>query len=206
MSAGPPSRFAALLTWIFVHRRVVALAMVLALLGADQATKLLVLHNMATPRPLEATAQIDPGVVHYRASRELQPIRGIFHIRYVENLGSAFGLSNWVPLWLRRPILTGGNLVAGLAFLLWLMFWLKQPDGLSVLALASVSTGALGNGIDRAWHGFVIDFIDWRLTRFFPDLVPWPTFNIADSCIVCGAALIILRAFIPFKDPAASAA
>mgnify|MGYP000700587071 CR=1 FL=1 len=52
----------------------------------------------------------------------------------------------------------------------------------------------------------MIDFIDWRLTRFFPSLPPWPTFNIADSSIVCDAVLIVFRSFFPYAVPAQQSA
>jgi len=54
-----------------------------------------------------------------------------------------------------------------------------------------VLSGALGNAIDRAARSYVVDFIAWHWWNR-PDL-QWPTFNIADSLIVVGVAMLILH-------------
>jgi signal peptidase II len=50
-----------------------------------------------------------------------------------------------------------------------------------------VIAGALGNAIDRVVHGAVVDFLDFHVAGWH-----WPAFNVADSSIVVGAALLIL--------------
>ena len=64
---------------------------------------------------------------------------------------------------------------------------LPISDRLSQTALALVMGGALGNLIDRAMHGYVIDFVDvyWKSHH-------WPAFNVADSCITVGVTLLLL--------------
>jgi signal peptidase II len=57
--------------------------------------------------------------------------------------------------------------------------------------LALVLGGAVGNYIDRLARGFVVDFID---VHWFAKAA-WPSFNIADSAICVGAALILLESF-----------
>ena len=59
------------------------------------------------------------------------------------------------------------------------------------LALAAVLSGAIGNFIDRLARHYVIDFIEWHWWNR-PDIA-WPTFNVADSLIVVGVALLILH-------------
>jgi signal peptidase II len=81
----------------------------------------------------------------------------------------------------------------GIAVSLALVVWLwRLPRGEKMLplALALIVGGALGNVIDRVAHGYVIDFIHvhWGASYF-------PAFNIADSAITIGAALLILDAF-----------
>ncbi len=66
-----------------------------------------------------------------------------------------------------------------------------------VIGLPLVAAGALGNGIDRLAHGYVIDFIVWTVKRWWPSVPEWPTFNIADTAIVCGAICILLRSLAP---------
>lgn len=58
------------------------------------------------------------------------------------------------------------------------------------LPYALIIAGALGNLIDRFRYGYVIDFIEWYYRDF-----SWPVFNIADSCIVAGAVVLILFSF-----------
>ena len=58
------------------------------------------------------------------------------------------------------------------------------------LPYALIIAGALGNLVDRFRYGYVIDFIEWHYKTF-----SWPVFNIADSCIVAGAALLITFSF-----------
>ena len=62
------------------------------------------------------------------------------------------------------------------------------------LALSLVLGGAFGNLVDRVFYGYVIDFIDVYYANWH-----WPTFNIADSAIVIGAALLLLDAFATHK-------
>ena len=57
----------------------------------------------------------------------------------------------------------------------------------SALPFALIIAGALGNVIDRFRLGYVIDFIEWYYRSFH-----WPVFNVADSCIVVGATLMVL--------------
>jgi signal peptidase II len=63
------------------------------------------------------------------------------------------------------------------------------------LALALILGGALGNLVDRLLYGHVIDFID----LYYGDW-HWPTFNIADSAITLGAALLLLDAFAGHRE------
>jgi signal peptidase II len=71
----------------------------------------------------------------------------------------------------------------------------SQP--LLVTALALIIGGAIGNGLDRARLGFVVDFLDFSRTHVFP----W-VFNIADSGITIGVALLIWHFMRADKDQA----
>ena len=96
-----------------------------------------------------------------------------------------------------------------LALLLW--FWYRSEDQFPSLRwlLAGITGGAVGNFIDRFWHGWVVDFIDvdipdinlphfqllgWHFPGF--QLERWWVFNVADSCIFVG---IILLFFISLR-------
>ena len=58
------------------------------------------------------------------------------------------------------------------------------------MSLALVLGGAIGNLIDRLAYGYVVDFIQWYYSSFY-----WPAFNIADSAIFVGAAMLLLSSF-----------
>jgi signal peptidase II len=91
----------------------------------------------------------------------------------------------------------------GLAFVVsaWCWRWIgKEADGRIRLALCLVIAGAIGNVIDRIWLGKVIDFvlIYWQPWNFY-----YPAFNVADSAICIGAAIMIWSAIFVRKDTAA---
>lgn len=92
------------------------------------------------------------------------------------------------------------SLVASLVVLLALVR-LGSRINLTTIALALVFAGALGNVYDRIVYGFVIDFIEVHIFNYH-----WPDFNVADSSIVTGAALLLLESLLPRKSTASDAA
>ncbi len=64
------------------------------------------------------------------------------------------------------------------------------------IALGLILAGTLGNLYDRVVFGGVRNFLYW----FY--LVDWPVFNFADCCLVCGAGLLLLQAFLTEASPA----
>jgi signal peptidase II len=115
---------------------------------------------------------------------DVHPVTGFFNLVLTYNKGAAFsflaGASGW-----QKQFLTAIGIVASL-FILFLLAR-HGTQKLFSLALALILGGAVGNVIDRIAYGHVIDFLDlhWRGWH-------WPAFNVADSAIVCGAALLIL--------------
>jgi len=153
------------------------LAPLLTALSLDQITKQLVLANM-----------------HYR--QRIPVIDGVLDLYYVRNPGGAFSLFADAPLEHRMLFFVGTTLVA-IALLL-VFFWRLEPRArLSAAALGAILGGAVGNLIDRFLHREVIDFIDVHLWAGYT----WPTFNVADSCIVVGVAFLIAETF--FEERAA---
>jgi len=67
------------------------------------------------------------------------------------------------------------------------------------VALALVLGGAIGNLHDRIRYGSVVDFIEVHIVGYH-----WPDFNVADSCIVIGACLLLLDSLLPHKESEAS--
>lgn len=81
---------------------------------------------------------------------------------------------------------------AALVIVLMLLYWLKsEKNRLLQTAIGLIIGGALGNVIDRLRFGAVFDFLDFHLKD-----VHWPAFNVADSCICIGAAVIVLQSLV----------
>ncbi|MDH5395898.1 MAG: signal peptidase II, partial [Gammaproteobacteria bacterium] len=82
-----------------------------------------------------------------------------------------------------------------------IVYWLKQlaqHEKWQAIALALILGGAVGNVIDRIWLGYVVDFIDVYYQHWH-----WPAFNLADSAISIGVAMIIidsLRDYLKTKN------
>ena len=76
---------------------------------------------------------------------------------------------------------------------IWLGRWMwREPRRLTVVALALIIGGALGNGVDRAVYGAVVDFVHLHWGRF-----SWYIFNVADAAIVVGVAALLYESFRP---------
>lgn len=107
--------------------------------------------------------------------QSIKVLPDIFHITLVYNDGAAFGvLRNCGSFFIIFSF-------AVIAFILLIVFRSTRLDLLTAVSLALILGGAAGNLIDRLKFGYVIDFLDFRI---------WPVFNIADSCITIGVALI----------------
>lgn len=112
------------------------------------------------------------------------PLTSFFNLVRVHNYGAAFSFLASAGGW-QRWFFTGIGVAATL-FMLWM---LRSHAGqtLFCLAISLILGGAVGNVVDRLLHGYVIDFLD-----FFWGHWHFPAFNIADSAITVGAALLIL--------------
>ncbi len=113
-------------------------------------------------------------------------IPDFFSITHVENTGAAFSLFAEWPQSIRVPILVGFSTVA--MFVVCYLLWNSAAKFTwSGLGLALILGGAIGNLYDRLLFGRVTDFL-----HFYVGLHSWPDFNLADSAIVCGAALLFI--------------
>lgn len=110
-------------------------------------------------------------------------ISDFFNLTLVFNRGAIFGFMSNAPDWLRTSVFT----LAGLGALVYFgyEFLRQETPTLQRVALGLILGGALGNGLDRLQHGYVVDFLDFVFWGWH-----YWTFNIADSFIVCGAILL----------------
>ncbi len=113
-----------------------------------------------------------------RGSQGVELLKGCFRLQYLENEGAAFGMMQG-----KRGFFF---FVTGLILFLIFYFLLKMPRTRNYIFLNRVCflmlAGAVGNLIDRAVRGFVVDFL-------YISLIDFPIFNIADICAVSAAIL-----------------
>lgn len=107
-----------------------------------------------------------------------------FDIVRAHNTGAAFSFLRDASGW-QRPMFIG----LGIAAAVFIVYMLRRHGAqtLFAAALAFILGGALGNVIDRVWHGYVVDFIQVHHGSWY-----FPAFNLADSAITLGAACLIL--------------
>ncbi len=111
----------------------------------------------------------------YETWSPIPALAGWLDIHYVTNTGAAFGLFQNVGGILALPAVLVSLVI---------LFYYRQVAGeswLIRLSMGLVLGGAIGNLIDRIRLGHVIDFIDPHI---------WPVFNLADSAVVCGVAIL----------------
>jgi len=133
----------------------------------DQASKLFIQYKM-------------------KIGESIPVIKGIFHITYIENPRTSFGLFEYNTSFF---IIT--TLISVILVILIYKKIIFKKDPFMYIPLTLVLGGAVGNLIDRARiDGKVIDFIDFRI---------WPVFNFADSVIVCG--MLVLLIHVLFRAP-----
>ncbi|MCJ7421592.1 signal peptidase II [Sphingomicrobium astaxanthinifaciens] len=116
----------------------------------------------------------------------------IFNLTWVENRGISLGLlaaDTELGRWL---------LVAATAIIAAIVGWLMTRPGEEGdrLGFAMILGGALGNIVDRARFGYVVDYADLHFGSFRPFYV----FNIADAAITLGVAYLLIRAFWPRRE------
>ena len=143
---------------------------IVCLTAADQFTKYLVFHKLKN-----------------NASIPLIP--GVLELHYLENRGMAFGMLQG------RQILFLVLCVIFCITLVWL--FIRIPKTIYYLPLiitgGIIASGAAGNFIDRAFRGYVIDFIYFSLIDF-------PIFNLADIFVVCGGIILVLLVLFRYRD------
>jgi signal peptidase II len=112
-----------------------------------------------------------------------------FNLVLVYNRGAAFSFLSSASGW-QRELFIAIALIASA----WVVYLLRKFPGqtLFCFALSLILGGAVGNVVDRLLLGVVVDFLDFHLAGYH-----WPAFNIADSAITCGAALLVWEGLRP---------
>jgi signal peptidase II len=150
-----------------LRSRRLELIVAIAVVVLDQITKAMI-------RPLLALHE----------SKEIIP--GFLDLTRVHNTGAAFGMLNSVDFPFKTLVL---SIVAAIALggVAWYALTVPLTDRLARLGVAGVLGGAVGNLIDRASSGYVLDFVDayWNGWHFW-------AFNVADAAITVGVIFMIL--------------
>lgn len=123
--------------------------------------------------------------IKYLTLYQAKPLMPFFNLTLAHNTGAAFSLLGTAGGW-QRWFFAGIAIVASIGGTVWL-YRLPAKDKLSAFAISLILSGALGNLWDRLVYGYVIDFIDFYINDWH-----WPVFNIADSAICIGVALLII--------------
>jgi signal peptidase II len=113
-------------------------------------------------------------------------IPNVFEIVHVRNTGAAFGIGANTDSHLVPMLLNGGAIVV---FCVVVVYALRTAvtDRMLQVALHLILGGAIGNLVDRFRFGYVVDFLDFYVRDHH-----WPAFNVADSAICIGIALLFL--------------
>jgi len=149
-----------------MKHRVPYFMLIVLLFVSDQLTKALIARNILL-----------------NTSKEVIP--GFFHLVHFRNKGAIFGFFSQSGNRFVFLVLTLASLAA-LTLVVYYFFNAPRKDKLFKISLSLIMAGALGNFTDRIFKGYVIDFLDVSIKGWH-----WPSFNLADSCISIGAALLI---------------
>lgn len=161
-------------------RKMPYLIITLLVLGLDQLTKELISRSLY----LHETRSVIPG---------------FFNLVYTGNTGAVFGIFQGVGLPYLRWILISLSFAA---LALVAVFFARVPadDRLNLVGFSLVLGGALGNIVDRIARESVVDFLEFYVRDY-----RWPAFNVADSAICIGIAILVWRSFRDGRDPLAVA-
>lgn len=124
-------------------------------------------------------------VVQHLTLFESKSILPFFDLTLLYNKGSAFGFLSQVG-WPAEWLFVGIAIVVSILLIYWL-YRLRDNHWASA-AVALILGGALGNLANRLMFGYVIDFLDFYIKTWH-----WPPFNVADSAIVIGAFMLVIK-------------
>jgi signal peptidase II len=164
---------------------------------ADQATKFLAVDRLTRAFPRAGATTLAQKISAFWRLEHLERYatepyvvwRPMWRMSYVENPNAAFGIGSFLPPGPRHVAFVIFAAVA-VGAVLWFYLRLGERQRLQQVTLALVLAGAVGNMVDRIVRHYVIDFVEWYWWNR-PDL-RWPTFNVADSMLTVGIAMLLL--------------
>ena len=133
---------------------------------------------------IDQSTKVYTAKIMFNNSFESIELLPFLNIVFVRNTGISFGLFSDGGL-LNRYFFTSFSIIIGCALLI---ISLLTKEKLIKFSLLMISSGAIGNAIDRIYFGGVIDFIDFFIYNFH-----WPAFNLADVFITLGVILLFFE-------------
>lgn len=126
-------------------------------------------------------------MVSWLSLHESITVMPYFNLTMAHNTGAAFSFLAQAGGWQRWFFV-----VLALSISIGLLIGLKKSvkTNMEAISITLILGGAIGNVIDRIYYGYVVDFLDVYYGTYH-----WPAFNIADSAIVIGAALLLIDSF-----------
>lgn len=137
--------------------------------------------------------QITKHIIHTTLTPyEVRPvIADFFNIVYAKNYGAAFSFLNDAPVWFRKPFF----IIVPIAAMILVWFLLRnalkkgKENVYQIVAFSLVIGGAMGNFINRLTYGYVVDFLQFKITETYY----WPSFNVADMAITLAVTLLFIE-------------
>jgi signal peptidase II len=121
---------------------------------------------------------------HISLYETITVVPGFFNLTHVRNRGAAFGILATVPgIW--RSLFFVSVTIVAVAVIGYLIK--TATERWHIIAFSLIAGGAVGNLVDRLRYTEVVDFIQWYVKDHY-----WPSFNIADSAISVGVALLVV--------------
>jgi signal peptidase II len=121
-------------------------------------------------------------------------VRGVWNWHLTHNTGAAFSFLANAGGWQHGFFIALATLIS--VVLAVALRRVAREDWRNAFPFALIIAGALGNVIDRLRLGYVVDFVEWYVGSFY-----WPVFNLADSCIVVGAVLMVVYSLAQREAP-----
>jgi len=156
-----------------IYKYVYSLGLVAAVLALDQISKYLALLYLNPYEQIEITP--------------------FFNLTLAYNTGAAFSFLNQAGGW--QQWLFGGVALLVCGVIVYWIYRLPIERLGAITALSLILSGAIGNLLDRVYHGYVVDFVDIHIAQYH-----WPVFNVADSAITVGAIILIIAVWSQAPD------
>ena len=179
---------------------------------ADQVTKYLAVEHLTALFTVTRARTFPEKLSAFLTQKDVQErglgnpdsvpvVSGFWQHRYTQNRGAAWGVFAGANERFRVPFFYLVS-IGAVIFIFSYYRKLREEQRYLQIALALVLGGAIGNALDRALRGYVIDFIDWHWfdPHWMHPGLHWPTFNVADAGISVGLVMLAVETLF-FKKP-----